>query len=144
MTTVRQLLLEKGTDVWSVTPDESVFKALEVMAEHRCGALLVLEEGALAGIVSERDYARKLALEGERARNTPVREIMTKVTVKVGPSSTLDNCMALMTTRRVRHLPVLNGAELVGVISIGDVVKSIISEREMTIRDLETYITGYR
>ncbi len=144
MTTVRQLLLEKGTDVWSVTPDESVFKALEVMAEHRCGALLVLEEGALAGIVSERDYARKLALEGKRSRNTPVREIMTKVTVKVGPSSTLDNCMALMTTRRVRHLPVLNGAELVGVISIGDVVKSIISEREMTIRDLETYITGYR
>ena len=105
---------------------------------------LCSKRGALAGIVSERDYARKLALEGKRSRNTPVREIMTKVTVKVGPSSTLDNCMALMTTRRVRHLPVLNGAELIGVISIGDVVKSIISEREMTIRDLETYITGYR
>ena len=140
MTTVRQLLQNKGHDVWFIEPDALVIDALRFMAEKDTGALLVLERENLIGIISERDYARKVALHGKSTVDTPVREIMTSEVVCVRPEQTVEECMALMTNRRIRHLPVLSNDKLEGVISIGDVVKEVISKQEFMIEQLENYI----
>jgi CBS domain-containing protein len=121
-----------------------VYEALRVMAEKDVGALLVMEDGSLVGIISERDYARKVILKGKTSRETLVREIMTERPVCVRADQTIEECMALMTNKRIRHLPVLENNQLIGVISIGDVVKDIISEQEFMIEQLENYITGRR
>ena len=144
MMTVNQLLQQKGREVWSLTPDTSVFEALQVMAEKNIGALLVLEQGRLTGIFSERDYARKVILKGKSSKEMSVGEIMTEEVDCVQPSQTVRECMALMTERHHRHLPVLEGEKVVGMVSIGDVVKAIISDQEFTIGQLESYITGSR
>ena len=141
---VNQLLEDKGHDVWSVAPDAPVYQALELMAEKNCGAVLVLEQDKLVGIISERDYARKVILKGKTSKNTPVKEIMSSHMVYVRPNQTVDECMALMTDKRIRHLPVLEDRKLVGMISIGDIVKAVISEQEFIIHQLENYITGAR
>jgi CBS domain-containing protein len=142
MINVRDILQDKGREIWRVSPQTSVFDALRLMADRNIGALLVLEGEKLAGIFSERDYARKVILKGKASKDTAVAEIMTAVVVTVRPSQTVEECMELMTANRIRHLPVLDGQELAGVISIGDVVKAIISDREFTIKQLENYITG--
>jgi len=142
MKVVRDLLAEKGNEVWGVTPETSVLDALKMMAERRVGALLVLERGKLAGLFSERDYARKVVLMGKASRNTPVKDIMSTDIVCVAPDQSTDECMNLMTENRIRHLPVMNDGELEGVISIGDVVKAVIEEKENVIEQLEHYITG--
>ncbi|MGQ9585280.1 MAG: CBS domain-containing protein [Anaerolineae bacterium] len=144
MKTVRQLLQVKGHDVWSIAPDASIYDALRLMAEKEVGALLVLEAGSLVGIISERDFARKVLLKGEFSQDTPVRELMTSRVLYVRPDQTVEDCMALMTDKRVRHLPVLDGDQLVGVISIGDVVKATIAEKDFIIEQMENYITGVR
>jgi CBS domain-containing protein len=140
MTTVRQILATKGTEVWSVTPDTSVYDAMALMAEKEVGALLVMEDGNLAGLVSERDYARKVVLEGKASRSTPVAEIMTTVVLHVSPGHSVEECMALMTDKRVRHLPVLEDDAVIGMVSIGDLVKAIIAEQRFVIEQLESYI----
>jgi CBS domain-containing protein len=142
MKTVMQLLQTKGQDIWSITPDTLVIDALKLMAEKRVGALLVIEAGQVVGIISERDYARKVSLLGKSSKTTPVREIMTQKVVYVRPEQTIEDCMALMTDKRIRHLPVLADNQLIGVISIGDVVKAVISEQEFIIAQLENYIIG--
>lgn len=144
MVTVRQCLQSKGGDIWSIRPEISVYEALEMMAERDIGALLVLEGEKLVGIFSERDYARKVILQGKSSRDTWVSEIMTSRVVFVRPEQTIEECMALMTEKHIRHLPVLDGERLVGVISIGDVVKAIITEQQFVIEQLEHYITGER
>jgi CBS domain-containing protein len=142
MKTVTELLRTKGREVLSVSPERSVFEALQVMAEKNVGALVVVEGERLVGIFSERDYARKVILKGKLSKEIPVREIMTSHVLYVRPEQTIDDCMALMTDKRVRHLPVLEHDRLVGVISIGDVVKAIIAEQEFMIEQLQNYITG--
>jgi len=143
MKTVRQLLRTKGNDVLSVAPDTAVFEALRLMAEKNVGAVLVLEGERLVGIFSERDYARKVILKGKSSKETLVREIMSSHVLYVRLEQTIEECMALMTGKRVRHLPVLDEKlSVVGVISIGDVVKDIISEQEFIIEQLQNYITG--
>ncbi len=144
MTTVRDLLKVKGNAVWSVLPDTTVFEALELMSDRNIGAVLVMEGVTLIGIVSERDYARKVEMEGRTARGTTVREIMTRRVLTVQPDQTVEDCMALMTEHRMRHLPVMQNGRVLGLISIGDVVKAIISEQEFMIGQLETYIMGRR
>jgi CBS domain-containing protein len=145
MKTVKELLRNKGYHVWSIGPDASVYEALTLMAEKDVGALLVLDNaGQLVGILSERDYARKIVLKGRTSRETAVREIMTEKVVWVRPDQTIEECMALMTNKHIRHLPVMEEGRLLGVISIGDVVKDIISEQEFVIAQLENYITGKR
>lgn len=144
MTTVRQLLQAKEGALWSVSPDTTVYDALKLMADKNIGALLVLEGSALVGIFSERDYARKVILKGKTSKETFVKEIMTPDVLYVRPNQSIEECMALMTNKRVRHLPVLEENKVLGVISIGDVVKAIISEQEFTIHQLENYITGSR
>jgi CBS domain-containing protein len=143
MKTVSQLLQMKGNEVWSIGPDALVIEALKLMAEKGIGALVVLEAGQVVGILSERDYARKVSLQGKSSKTTPVRQIMTEKVVYVRPDQTVEDCMALMTNKRIRHLPVLDGNQLAGVISIGDVVKAVISEQEFIIAQLENYITGH-
>ena len=142
MKSVKQILQDKENEVWKVTPDTTVFDALELMAEKNIGALLVLDADKLIGIFSERDYARKVILKGKASRNTHIKEIMSTKVLYVGPDQSIEECMALMTDKRIRHLPVLAGDELLGIISIGDVVKAIISEQEITIHWLEKYISG--
>ncbi|MFQ6023705.1 MAG: CBS domain-containing protein [Acidiferrobacterales bacterium] len=142
MKTVNELLQAKGHDYWSVTPDTSVFDALKMMADKNVGALLVLEAETLVGLLSERDYARKVILKGRSSKKTPVKEIMSENVVYVTPDRTVEECMALMTDKRIRHLPVMEGNRLMGVISIGDVVKAIISDQEFMIEQLEHYISG--
>lgn len=144
MVTVRQILEMKGREVWSTSPEATVYEALKLMADKNVGALVVLEGDQLKGVISERDYARKVILKGKFSKETPVSEIMSTDVVTVLLHQSIEECMALMTTRRVRHLPVLEGDKLLGVISIGDVVKAIISEQEFTIKQLENYITGAR
>ncbi len=140
---VNHVLDKKGYIVWSVARDAPVFEALQLMSEKNCGAVLVVEDKKLVGIFSERDYARKVILKGKSSRNTPIEEIMSRRVVCIRPSQTMDECMALMTEKRVRHLPVLDDNErLVGMISIGDVVKEVISEQDFIIHQLENYITG--
>jgi CBS domain-containing protein len=140
--TVRQLLNKKGHTVWSIEPDTSVFIALERMAEKNIGALLVMDSGEPIGIFSERDYARDVKLKGLSEEDTPVGEVMTTEVICVRSDQTIDECMALMTGRRIRHLPVYENSQVIGIISIGDVVKEIISEQEFIIEQLENYITG--
>jgi CBS domain-containing protein len=142
MRTVESILSTKGRNVWSISPDATVYEALELMAEKGIGTLLVLEEGQVAGIFSERDHVRKVDLKGRTARDTRVGEVMTTRVAYVNPQQTLEECMALMTEKRFRHLPVLNGDELAGVVSIGDIVKAIISEQDFVIQQLENYIRG--
>ncbi len=139
---VDDVLNDKGRDVYVVMPATTVFEALEVMADKNVGALVVLEDDLLIGIFSERDYARGLALQGKRSRETPVREIMTEVVVTVTLSHSVKDCMEFMTHQRVRHLPVVEDERLIGLVSIGDVVKSIMSDQEFMIHQLENYITG--
>ena len=142
MITVRQILEEKGHQVWTIGPDETVYKALMIMADKDIGALVVVENDQVVGIVSERDYARKVVLKGKTSLDTPVRDIMTPQVYFVNPDCSAEECMALMTEKRVRHLPVMENNKLVGVVSIGDVVKSIISSQKVTIEHLQNYIMG--
>jgi len=144
MISIRQLLERKGSEVWSTSPDSSVYEALQLLAEKDVGALLVLQDGELVGIVSERDYARKVVLHGMTSMKTPVKEIMTEEVITVGPGITVEEAMALMTDKHIRHLPVLEGESIVGVVSIGDLVKAIIADQEFTIGQLENYISGTR
>lgn len=139
---VKSLLHQKGRAVWSISPEASVYEAIEQMSEKHIGALVVLSAGKLAGIVSERDYARKVILMGRQSRDTKVREIMTTPALYVTPEQTIDECMRLMSSRRVRHLPVLEGETVVGMLSIGDLVNWIISSHEQTIQHLQNYIAG--
>lgn len=140
MKTVRQLLQSKGSTIFSIAPEARVFEALKLMAEKGVGALVVLEGDRLAGIISERDYARKVILHGKSSHEISVREIMTDKVVTVNPGRTVDECMTLMTNKRIRHLPVMDGEKLVGLVSIGDLVKEVIADREETIKQLESYI----
>lgn len=140
MKTVKQLLEVKGRAVHGITPDASVFDAIKLMAEKGIGALVVLEAGRLAGMVSERDYARKVILVGRSSQTTAVRDIMTDKVVTVRSEQTVEDCMALMTEKRIRHLPVVDSGRLAGVVSIGDLVKEVIADREETIKHLESYI----
>lgn len=142
MKTVRHLLDAKGRDIHSLPPDASVYRAIELMAEKGIGALLVVEGGKLVGILSERDYARKVILQGRKSSETPVRDIMTAKVIYVSQDSTVEECMALMTDKRVRHLPVMEEGKLAGMISIGDVVRGVISEKEFLIQQLVKYITS--
>ncbi|MGD8395929.1 MAG: CBS domain-containing protein [Candidatus Eiseniibacteriota bacterium] len=144
MKTVKELLDAKGHDVATTTPDTSVFEALKVMADRNVGALIVLEGEQIVGIFSERDYARKVILKGKSSREIMVREIMTPEVVYTRFDQTIDQCMAMMTARHCRHLPVVDDSRLAGIISIGDVVKEVISEQQWTIEMLEDYITGKR
>lgn len=140
MKSLKQLLSAKGSQVYSIGPDAKVIEALQIMAHRDIGALVVLEGAEIAGILSERDYARKVILRGKSSQDVPVREIMTSEVVTVDPSRTIEECMALVTRRRVRHLPVIEDGKLVGLVSIGDLVKEVIADQEQTIRQLESYI----
>lgn len=139
---VYDVLNDKGSETWTVAPDTSVFEALEIMADKNVGALVVVHDDRLIGIFSERDYARRVALEGKRSRDTPVKEIMTEVVATVSKGHSMKDCMEFMTTQRVRHLPVLEDERLIGLVSIGDVVKSIMSYQDQLIQQLEAHITG--
>ena len=140
--TVSSMLKGKGFDIWSVSQNDSVFDALTLMAEKKCGALVVLEEEKLCGIISERDYARKIILLGKSSKETLVKEIMSSTVFYASPDLTAEECMAVMIDKRVRHLPVMENENLIGVISIGDVVKAVIDEKAFVIDQLERYITG--
>jgi CBS domain-containing protein len=140
--TVRQLLHDKGYAIWSVHPDATVFEALQEMADKDVGSLVVVDAGTVVGIFSERDYARKVILHGHASKDLKVRAIMTEKLVTVGPDQTLTDCMHLMTEHRVRHLPVLEDGDQIGVVSIGDVVKAVMSEQEFLIDQLQSYIGG--
>jgi CBS domain-containing protein len=144
MKMVKQLLEAKGYDVWTIAPDASVYEALKLMADKNVGALLVLEAGKVVGIISERDYARKVILKGKFSKDTPVREIMSTRLIFVRPEQTVEECMALMSDQHIRHLPVMAGEDLVGIVSIGDLVKAIISEQAFLIQNLQDYIMGSR
>jgi CBS domain-containing protein len=140
MKTLKQLLEAKGRNVYSITPDARVFDALKLMADKSVGALIVMEGGRIAGIISERDYARKVILHGKSSHDLQVREIMTSNVITVHAGQTVGECMALMTEKRIRHLPVTEGERLIGVLSIGDLVKEVIAEQQQTIEQLESYI----
>jgi CBS domain-containing protein len=142
MQTVSQLLRGKGSEVFSVAPQDSVLHAIEVMATRHVGALLVMSQGSLIGIISERDYARKVILKNRSSHDTPVSDIMTSPAVSVTPEDTVHNCMQIMTERRFRHLPVVKGGRVVGMLSIGDLVKAVIQEQTEHIEQLERYIAG--
>ncbi len=147
METIGRILHRKGQTTWSTSPDAMVFDALKLMAERDVGALLVLEDGRLVGIITERDYARKVILQGKSSLDTPVREVMSRSVVSVHPGQSVAECMALMTKRRIRHLPVLVDQDVVGIISIGDLLKASLEEKDFLIKQLKDYIatlTGER
>ena len=139
---ISSVLRHKGQEIWSLTPAASVYDAIEMMSDKRVGALLVIADGKLVGVISERDYARKVILKGKSSRETQVQEIMTSSVVFVGPQQTVDECMRIMTANRIRHLPIVEDEKVVGVVSIGDLVNWIISAQEETIHQLHNYITG--
>lgn len=143
MVTVQQVLREKGSAVWSIGPDATVYEAVEMMAERRVGALPVIDWASnLVGIISERDYTRKIVLQDRSSRATKVREIMTPDVLQVSPTTSIDECMMLISEHRIRHLPVVDGERVVGMMSIGDVLKTIITEKQSLIEQLESYISG--
>lgn len=142
MMTVKEILDGKGRQVWTIAPGAKVLDALKVMADKQVGALVVLENDRVVGVLSERDYARKVVLEGKASKDTPVKDIMTSPVYGVRPETTAEECMGLMTGKHIRHLPVCEGERLVGVVSIGDVVKSIMTEQKVTIENLQNYIMG--
>jgi CBS domain-containing protein len=142
MTTVDELLSIKGSDIWSIEPDASVFEALEMMADKNVSGLPIVEDDKLVGIFTERDYARKLILKGKFSKDTKVCDLMTRNVLYVETQNTIKDCMKLMTVKRIRHLPVLEEGQLIGIITIGDLVKQIISEQKSTIHQLENYISG--
>ena len=141
--TISEILNVKGSQVWSISKEAMVFDAIQLMADKNIGALLVIEAGKLVGILTERDYTRKIALKGKSSKQTPVKEILSGEVIHVSPDHTVEDCMRLMTDHRVRHLPVLEGEKVGGIISIGDLVNWIISAQSSTIQQLQTYITGY-
>lgn len=142
MKSVHDILKDKGHDVWSVNPDDTIFDSLKVMADKEVGALLVMDGDKLVGIVTERDYARKVILEGKTSQSSSVSEIMTGQVLCVNPQQTIDECMALMTDKRARHLPVVDDKQVVGIVSIGDLVKATINEQQVIIEHLQHYISG--
>jgi len=142
--TIGQLLRSKGNDIWSIVPQATAYEALQIMCEKDVGALLVIDKGKLVGIFSERDYARKVILKGKSSKDTSVGELMTDVVFSIDPQDTIQDCMALMTTKHIRHLPVIKNERLIGIVTIGDVVNHIISSQELTIQQLERYVSeGY-
>jgi CBS domain-containing protein len=144
MSTVRWLLDSKGYDIWSISPDAPVYKALELLAEKDIGALVVMDGENLVGIVSERDYARKVALRGKAAMDTAVRDIMSADVISISPGGEISQCMEIMTKEKVRHVPVVEEGKVIGMITIGDVVKAIIDRQQFMIEQLEQYIAGGR
>ena len=142
MRTVRQLLETKSPEVFSIAPDAPVIEAIRLMAERRIGALLVMEGPRLAGILSERDSARKVVLQGRSSKDTPVRDIMTAEVISVRPQDSTEHCMQLVTDSRIRHLPVIEGGQVVGVVSIGDLVKAVIAEQKQELDHLQRYIAS--
>ena len=140
--TVHSILKRKGSAVWSIHPDATVYEAIRMMDEKGAGALVVVEAHSIAGLISERDYARNVALKGRQSRDTPVRDIMTSSVVTVTPEHRVDECMKIMTDRRIRHLPVVDRGKLVGLVSIGDLVQSTIAALSDTVTHLNSYITG--
>ncbi len=142
MQTVSQLLRVKGSQIFSIAPTDSVLRAIEIMADRHIGALLVLQQGSLLGIVSERDYARKVILKNRSSHDTPVSDIMTSPALTVTPVDTIHHCMQVMTEHRFRHLPVMESGRVVGMLSIGDLVKAVMEEQSLHIAELERYIAG--
>ena len=142
MRIVRHLLEAKTTEVFAIGPHAPVLDAIRLMAEKRVGALLVMDAGKLAGIVSERDYARKIVLQGRSSKDTPVSDIMTAEVISITQHDSLDHCMQLVTNRRIRHLPVLDGDSVLGVISIGDLVKAVIEDQQLELEQLQRYIAS--
>ncbi|HEY4555268.1 MAG TPA: CBS domain-containing protein [Lysobacter sp.] len=142
MSSVRHLLQAKAPEIHSIRPDAPVIDAVRLMAEHHIGALLVMDDGRLVGIVSERDYARKVVLQGRSSSDTPVRDIMTADVVHVGPGDSVEHCMQLVTDRRIRHLPVVQGGQVVGIVSIGDLVRAVIQAQQIELEQLQRYITS--
>jgi CBS domain-containing protein len=142
MRTVRQVLADKPADIFAVAPDAPVVEAIRLMADKSIGAVLVLRGDALSGILSERDYARKVVLQGRSSADTPASAIMTAQVVTIGPDTPVPACMQLMTERRIRHLPVVEDGRVVGVISIGDLVKAVIADQQVELEQLQRYIAG--
>ena len=142
MKLIKYILDSKGNDVWAIGSNDSVLEAIKMMAEKKVGALLVIDGKKLSGIVSERDYARKVILQGKSSEKTPVKDIMTANVISANPTQTVEECMELMSDNRIRHLPVLDGQKIVGVLSIGDLVKAIIDEQQFTIKQLKNYISS--
>ena len=141
MTSLKQVLQGKGHDVWSIGPEDSVYDAMQMMADKDVGALVVMEGDSLVGVFSERDYARKVILRGRSSKDTKVKEIMTSRVAYARPEQSVEECMALMTDKHIRHLPVMDGDKMLGVVSIGDLVKAIIEEQQHVIAQLEQYIS---
>ena len=142
MRPILELLKKRDATMWSLAPGDSVFDALQQLANHNVGAMMVMDQGKLLGVFSERDYTRKIALEGRSSRETQVRDIMTAQVLTVGPKSSTDDCMALMSQKKIRHLPVVDGAKVLGMVSIRDLMDDIIKDRELTITQLQNYITS--
>lgn len=142
MHTIRQILKEKGGDIWSVSPDDTVFEAIHLMARKGVGALIVLKDGELYGMISERDYARKVILDGRASRETKVNQICSSPAITITPKATADEGLALMTSKRFRHLPVVEDGQLLGVVSIGDLVNTVIGDQQQLIEQLERYVSS--